>query len=359
MSDSNADNVPSILVPAKAPPPVQRLGAILNERFTSLIDLAPAALSSKMDPLRIAKLALHSYQTNPNLLECSPESFFVALFDALKYGLDPTSPHGYAYLVPRKKRACFQVGYKGYLFLARKLGMVKDARANVVVQGEEFSADFIEGKLTHKWALDADHTDESRFVAAYAIAWPADGSDRAHFCVLDRKQVHARRAVAMTQTIWNTWPDRMWRKTAVLTLFRGGEVEIDPMFAELMERDTEFEIGQNKTVVATGGGVGAVKAALGITEDPVEASLPDPTPAEMPLDDAPVYGDPTDAPASAKPQPMQRTALQTRLAAEWKASGRSADEFEGFAQAVIGKPCADNDEERQRLIDALLSGGGA
>lgn len=280
------DPTTALTVNDRAPDQVKRLGEIMNARMSALIDVAPAALAKYMDPMRIAKMALHAYQTNPALMECSPQSYFVALYDALKYGLDPTSPHGYAYLVPRKKKACFQVGYKGYLHLARKLGMVRDARANVVVAGEVFEVDYLADKpINHKWAPDVDHTDEEKFVAAYAIAWPTEGGIP-HFCVLDRPQVHARRAVAMTQNIWKAWPDRMWRKTAVLTLFRGGEIEINPLFAELMERDTEFEVGETKTVVATSG-VGAVKAALGIAvePDPVDATLPTPEPAEMPADD--------------------------------------------------------------------------
>lgn len=354
MSDSPARQENSIVVSSQAPVQVQRLGEMMRAKMSALVDVAPAALAKTMDPLRIAKLALNAYQTTPALLACTPESFFTALYDAMKYGLDPTSPHGYAYLVPRKNRACFQVGYKGFLLLARKLKMVRDVRANVVVAGEKFSANYVTGEIAHEWSPDVDHTDEEKFVAAYAIAWPIDG-DRAYFTVLDRKQVHARRAVAMTQNIWRAWPDRMWRKTAVLTLFRGGEIEIDPMFADLMARDTEFEIGETRTMVATSG-VGAVKAALGISADPVDASLPSPEPAEMSIDETPVYGDPTEEPAAAKPQPMQRTALQVQLAAEWKATGRSADDFAEFSQAVLGKPCADNDAERKLLIDALLEG---
>ena len=195
------DPTTALTVNDRAPDQVKRLGEIMNAKMSALIDVAPAALAKYMDPMRIAKMALHAYQTNKDLMECSPQSYFVALYDALKYGLDPTSPHGYAYLVPRKKKACFQVGYKGYLHLARKLGMVRDARANVVVAGEPFEADYIEGTIKHKWSPEVDHTDEEKYVAAYCIAWPTDG-ERAYFTVLDRQQVHARRAVAMTQNIW-------------------------------------------------------------------------------------------------------------------------------------------------------------
>ena len=363
-----SDDTRVLVIPANAPPPVAQLGEMLNAKMQTLVEAAPAALAKHMDPLRIAKLSLQAYMRNPALMECSPASYAMALYDAIKFGLDPMSPHGYAYLIPRRnkrtgrKEVNFQVGYKGYLHLARKLGMVRDARANVVVAGEPFEADFVEGKIIHKWSAEVDHTDESKYVAAYCIAWPTDGSERAHFCVLDRQQVHKRRAVAQTMDVWNAWPDRQWRKTAVSTLFRGGEIEIDPVFASLMDYDTEQEVGETRTMVAASG-VGAVKAALGIAVDPVEASLPSPEPAEMPLEDAPVYGDPTDEPAPApapeKPQPMQRTALQVQLAAEWKASGRPATEFPDFAMGVIGKMCADDDADRQKLVDALLSGGGA
>lgn len=159
---------------------------------------------------------------------------------------------------------------------------------------------------------------------------------------------------------WTQYPTRMLTMRARSWAMRNAFPDA-LLGLSITEEAQDIPAEQSPSVEVRKSGVSAVRAALGITEDPVDASLPNPTPAEMPLDDAPVYGDPTDAPAPArpKPQPMQRTALQTRLAAEWKASGRSADEFEGFAQAVIGKPCADNDEERQRLIDALLSGGGA
>lgn len=159
---------------------------------------------------------------------------------------------------------------------------------------------------------------------------------------------------------WKQYPKRMLTMRARSWAMRNAFPDA-LLGLSIAEEAQDIPAEQSPSVEVRKSGVSAVRAALGIAEDPVEAALPDPTPAEMPLEDAPVYGDPTDAPAPApaRPQPMQRTALQTQLATEWKASGRSVDEFGDFAQSVIGKPRADNDEDRQRLIDALLSGGGA
>ena len=47
------------------------------------------------------------------LLNCSRTSLFQCLADSVILGLPIGDIHGYAFAIPRKGQACFQVGYQG------------------------------------------------------------------------------------------------------------------------------------------------------------------------------------------------------------------------------------------------------
>ena len=81
------------------------------------------ALPNHMKPERLVRIALTCIRQNPQLAECTPESFLGALFVSAQLGLEPVA--GLAYMLPfnnsRKiggewktvKEAQFVVGYKG------------------------------------------------------------------------------------------------------------------------------------------------------------------------------------------------------------------------------------------------------
>jgi recombination protein RecT len=246
---------------------IATLRELLESRKESLQGVIPANLG--LDIEQLVRLTIASVSRNPHLLECSPVSIYAAVYDAVRWGVNPVSPQGHGYLVPRwnsktrSKEASFQVGYKGLMHLARRFGGIRKMVAEVIVEGEEFRYDAANGEIHHVYDLNVDRTDETKFVGAYARAWLPDPDLPPETIVLGRAQVLARRAVSATKGgIWTQWPDRMWRKTALRTLLMGG-IEVTPEFAQLLEHDAEIDRHPTQARVVERG-VKGLENALGL-----------------------------------------------------------------------------------------------
>ena len=61
------------------------------------------ALPSHMNPERLVRIALTTLRLNPELYNCSPESFLGALFQSAQLGLEPNI-EGQAYILPFNNR---------------------------------------------------------------------------------------------------------------------------------------------------------------------------------------------------------------------------------------------------------------
>ena len=98
---------------------------------------------------RLLRLVLVEGALNPLILEATPQSVMRAVFLVAQLQLEPGNVKGEIYFIPRKSRVkqgnqwvdgpvelnC-QIGYKGYLTLARRSGQITMVDAHVVYQGE-------------------------------------------------------------------------------------------------------------------------------------------------------------------------------------------------------------------------------
>lgn len=112
------------------------------------------ALPSVLTPERFIRITLSALSTNPNLAQCTPNSFLGAMMTAAQLGLEPNTPLGQAYLIPYRNHgnleAQFQLGYKGLVDLAYRSGEVSTIQAHVVYEGDEFDYELgLEPKLRH------------------------------------------------------------------------------------------------------------------------------------------------------------------------------------------------------------------
>lgn len=132
------------------------------------------ALAGTIGVERFTRTILTELRRTPKLYECSQESLLGAMMLAAQLQLEP-GPLGLVYLVPFKKQVEFIVGYRGYVELAFRSGLVKDVSASLVYEFDDF--DFREGTrpfLDHKPTpvIRGAVTEEDRgqLVAAYAVA---------------------------------------------------------------------------------------------------------------------------------------------------------------------------------------------
>lgn len=131
------------------------------------------ALPSVITPDRFTRIVLSALSTNPQLAACTPKSFLGAMMTSAQLGLEPNTPLGHAYLIPRKNGRAgtlecqFQIGYKGLVDLAHRSEQIRDIQAHVVRANDEFVYELgLEPKLIHKPAAK-DRGEPTHFYAVY------------------------------------------------------------------------------------------------------------------------------------------------------------------------------------------------
>ena len=144
---------------------------------------------------------------NPQLAECTQQSIINCMFLAAELGLSPTgsSTLGHAYMVPyydgrlKAKVAQLIVGYRGYIVLARRSGLITKVSAYAVHKDEHFVVHAgTEERIDHKPNHTLDHSNPDNIVACYATFTYKDGTKQ--FTVMSKAEL-ARRAGLSTLTI--------------------------------------------------------------------------------------------------------------------------------------------------------------
>lgn len=200
------------------------------------------ALPKHINPDRMARVAMTALTTTPGLAECSAASFAGCILACAQLGLEPNTPMGMAYLIPRRMKGAqtctLIIGYQGFLDIARRSGKVTGIYAYTVHEGDEFS---------YRLGLspDIEHvpTGEDRRAATYthvyAVAKLRDADPI--FVVLQRGEVDARRArsAASASGPWETDHLAMVRKTAIRALWAWL-----PKSVEMQRVDTYDEAGE-------------------------------------------------------------------------------------------------------------------
>lgn len=129
----------------------------VNNILSAKLPEIKKALPSVMTPERFARITLSAISTNPTLAQAavtSPMSLLGAVMTAAQLGLEPNTPLGQAYLIPRKRGGTwevqFQLGYKGLIDLAYRSGEVELVQAHCVYANDEFEYELgLNPKLRH------------------------------------------------------------------------------------------------------------------------------------------------------------------------------------------------------------------
>jgi recombination protein RecT len=183
---------------------------------------------------RAWRVYLTEERRTPKLMECSAESRLGALMLCAQLGLEP-GPLGQVYLVPFKKQVEFIVGYRGYVDLAYRSGMMKSVVARLVYEKDAFKVSGgTTDKIVHEWdGLE----DRGEIVAAYALAKLTTGG-QVWQDIYESDWERARKASASGSKgvgPWNEHRPAMIRKTAVRRL--EPMLPKSPLFAQALERD--------------------------------------------------------------------------------------------------------------------------
>ena len=110
----------------------------IKQKFHEVLDKgAPAFVTSLLSLVK----------STPKLAAADPKTVISAAMTAATLKL-PINPNlGFAYIVPYKDTATFQMGYKGYIQLAMRTGQYKTINASVVYEGQIEDVDFVTGEI--------------------------------------------------------------------------------------------------------------------------------------------------------------------------------------------------------------------
>lgn len=197
-----------------------------------------AAMPKHLDPGKLIRVVLGSFQKNPKLLECNPESILYSIMQSAALGLEPDGGVlGQGYLVPfyngknRRMECQFIPGFRGLVKLARQSGEVADVDAQVVYERDDFKYELgLNQTLTHK--RNDDVVDPGKLKYAYAVARFRDGERK--FVVLNEREINAIKAKSASKTRegqivgpWFEHEAEMWKKTAVRRLCKMLPLSVD------------------------------------------------------------------------------------------------------------------------------------
>lgn len=223
-----------------------RLAGILGRIQTQMSQVLPRHL----DPETMTRVVLVEGARNPKIGQCTAESIATTVMLASQLGLQPSSPLGHFYLIPRNEkdrrsgdrvmRCGYVIGYRGYLELARRAGLRMNAGVVYAdeIQNGSFRWTIEPPEIAHDGALGVRRTDD-QLVLAYAVAVDRDG--HRYQLVIDRQGIdEAQRA--SSGRVWQDHFASMARKTAIRRLLAGGLVPLSTELATALDEERKAEI---------------------------------------------------------------------------------------------------------------------
>jgi recombination protein RecT len=179
-------------------------------------------LPSHLDAQQWLRLAAGLLRRSPDLAATAlrnPASFFAALMDAARLGLNPGDTY---HLVPIGGEVVGITDYTGEIELIYRAGMVRKIVCEVVYERDGFDFTLgVDDRPRHTVAWFGSSKDRGEMIGVYAYAELKDGGT-SRVAILNRDEVEKIRAVSKSSksgsSPWVQWPDRMWRKTAVKQL---------------------------------------------------------------------------------------------------------------------------------------------
>ena len=243
------------------------------------------ALPTVLTPERYTRMVMTALSTNPQLQQCTPESFLGAVMQAAQLGVEPNTPLGQAYLIPYRNKGrleCqFQLGYKGMLDLAYRSGEVSIIDAQAVHENDEFTYEYgLDPKLKFKPSL----TNRGPVVAYYAMFRTKDGGF--NFAVMSREDVEQfakqySKAAGSGYSPWSTNFDSMAKKTVLKQVLKYAPLKSDFVRSVAADETIKTNIQPNMVDLEDETVIDVTPAE----ETPPEVPFDGPTQDEIPFGD--------------------------------------------------------------------------
>lgn len=255
------------------------------------------AMPKHLTPDRMARVVMTALRTVPGLGSCTRESFAGCVMTMAQLGLEPNTPLGHGWLIPRNmkgggKECTLIIGYQGMLELSRRAGVL--AMSYTVRADDEFHYELGLFPTLRHVPSSADNRGDTPLSHVYAVARTREFPDQPIFTVLTRSDVLKRKArsaaAGKSFSPWQSDEEAMWQKTGIRALWKWMPKTIEAATVEAMEHAADTGSSQlNAQIQAMDPAVAdALQRAHGL-----DLTLEADTPADGELDVNPETGEVT------------------------------------------------------------------
>jgi recombination protein RecT len=183
------------------------------------------ALGKFMNAERFNRMVVTLVRGSDALLKCQPSSVVLSVLRIAQLQLSPDPSLGQAWLIPRKGKAVFQIGYKGYLALAYRSRRVLAVRYGAVHKIDKF--EWRDGRhfvLDHVPGDQGWPAQQGDLVAAWAVIDLRGGGQVPRVMYLPEILRHKSRGEG-SQPAWTTDFAAQAVKTVIGDVCRRGPLE--------------------------------------------------------------------------------------------------------------------------------------
>ncbi|MFC9244582.1 recombinase RecT [Streptomyces sp. NPDC057136] len=166
----------------------------------------------------MARIALTLIRKNPDLADCTTESFLGALMTCSQLGFEPGSPTQEAFIIPRQGQAEFQLGYQGMVTLFYQHPMASSLKVETVHENDHFEhEEGLEEKLVHRPCPSGP---PGRAVAYYSVARLINGGRTFKVMYPDEIEERKKKSSFANSPAWRNHYDEMAKKTVLRNHFK-------------------------------------------------------------------------------------------------------------------------------------------
>ena len=156
-----------------------------------------------------------------NLEGVEPKSILNAAMTAATLDLPINQNLGFAYIIPYKGNAQFQLGYKGFIQLAQRSGQFKTLNVSKVCEGEIESEDLLTGDIKFSWIADHDKREKMPAIGYVAYMKLVNGFEKSLYMTVKELETHGLKYSQTMKKGYGLWKDNfdaMAKKTLVKLL---------------------------------------------------------------------------------------------------------------------------------------------
>jgi recombination protein RecT len=168
---------------------------------------------------------------NDLLKTADPTSVYQAAAVAATLDLPLNSNLGFAYIVPYKNKAQFQIGYKGYIQLAQRSRQYKTINVTDVKEGEIKSFNRLTGTIDFAWINSDAERNDIKTIGYVAYFELNNGFYKCNYMSVENIQSHGLKYSQSFKKGYGLWKDdfdSMAKKTVLkLLLVKFGPLSVD------------------------------------------------------------------------------------------------------------------------------------